>query len=60
VVSFTSRPLYFQRKSPWYPLDERLGGGRHFSIVSLDMNESKTNFMTKIKVSNDSEHMLEG
>jgi hypothetical protein len=26
VVSFTPRPLYFQRKSPWYPLDRRLGG----------------------------------
>jgi hypothetical protein len=26
VVSFTPRPLYFQGKSPWYPLDRRLGG----------------------------------
>jgi len=26
VVSFTSQPLYLQRKSPWYPLDRRLGG----------------------------------
>jgi hypothetical protein len=26
VVSFTSRPLYSQGKSPWYPLDRRLGG----------------------------------
>jgi hypothetical protein len=26
VVSFTSRPLYPQRKSPWCPLDTRLGG----------------------------------
>jgi hypothetical protein len=26
VVSFTLRPLYFQGKSPWYPLDRRLGG----------------------------------
>jgi len=25
VVSFTTRPLYPQGKSPWYPLD-RLGG----------------------------------
>jgi hypothetical protein len=25
VVSFTSRPLYPQGKSPWYPLDRRLG-----------------------------------
>jgi hypothetical protein len=26
VVSFTLRPLYSQGKSPWYPLDRRLGG----------------------------------
>jgi len=26
VVSFTPRPLYLQGKSPWYPLDRRLGG----------------------------------
>jgi hypothetical protein len=26
VVSFTPRPLYHQRKRPWYPLDRRLGG----------------------------------
>jgi hypothetical protein len=26
VVSFTARPLYPQRKSPWYPLDRKLGG----------------------------------
>jgi hypothetical protein len=25
VVSFTPRPLYFQEKSHWYPLDRRLG-----------------------------------
>jgi hypothetical protein len=25
VVSFTSRPLYPQGKSPWYPLSRRLG-----------------------------------
>jgi hypothetical protein len=25
VVSFTHRPLYPQGKSPWYPLDRRLG-----------------------------------
>jgi len=25
VVSFTARPLYPQGKSPWYPLDRRLG-----------------------------------
>jgi hypothetical protein len=26
VVSFTPRALYTQGKSPWYPLDRRLGG----------------------------------
>jgi hypothetical protein len=26
VVNFTSRPLYPQGKSPWYPLNRRLGG----------------------------------
>jgi len=26
VVSFTPRLLYLQEKSPWYPLDRRLGG----------------------------------
>jgi hypothetical protein len=26
VVSFTPRPLYPQGKSPWYPLNRRLGG----------------------------------
>jgi hypothetical protein len=26
VISFTPRPLYLQRKSPWYPLDRRLDG----------------------------------
>jgi hypothetical protein len=26
VVSFMPRPLYPQEKSPWYPLDRRLGG----------------------------------
>jgi hypothetical protein len=26
VVSFTPRPLYPQGKSPWYPLERRLGG----------------------------------
>jgi hypothetical protein len=26
VVSFTPWPLYPQGKSPWYPLDKRMGG----------------------------------
>jgi hypothetical protein len=43
VVSFTLRPLYPQGKSPWYPLDRRLGwpqsrsgrGGEESSNVRL-------------------------
>jgi hypothetical protein len=42
VVSFTPRPLYHQGKSPWYPLDRRLGrpqsrsgGGGEEKIPSL-------------------------
>jgi hypothetical protein len=31
VVSFTSRPLYPQGKSPWYPLDRRPGGPQSHS-----------------------------
>jgi hypothetical protein len=31
VVSFTPRPFYFQRKSPCYPLDRRLGGPQSLS-----------------------------
>jgi hypothetical protein len=30
-VSFTPRPLYPQEKSPWYPLDRRLGGPQNRS-----------------------------
>jgi hypothetical protein len=30
VVSFTLRPLYSQRKSPWYPLDKRLVGPQSY------------------------------
>jgi hypothetical protein len=32
VVSFKHRPLYPQRKSPWYPLDRRLGGFQSRSV----------------------------
>jgi len=32
VVSFMAQPFYCQRKSPWYPLDNRLVGPR----ASLD------------------------
>jgi hypothetical protein len=28
VVSSTTRPLYSQEKSPWYPLDRRMGGSQ--------------------------------
>jgi hypothetical protein len=28
---FTLRPLYPQEKSPWYPLDRRLGGPQNWS-----------------------------
>jgi hypothetical protein len=31
AVSFTSRSLYLQGKSPWYPLDRRLGGPQNRS-----------------------------
>jgi hypothetical protein len=31
VARFTSRPLYPQRKNPWYPLDRRLGGPQNRS-----------------------------
>jgi len=31
MVSFTPRPFYPQRKSPWYPLDRRLGGAQNRS-----------------------------
>jgi hypothetical protein len=31
VVSFTPWPLYPQGKSPWYPLDKRLGGSQNRS-----------------------------
>jgi hypothetical protein len=31
VVSFMPRPLYPQGKSPWYPLERRLGGPQSHS-----------------------------
>jgi hypothetical protein len=34
VVSFTPWPLYPQGKSPWYPLDRRLGGMQSWSGCS--------------------------
>jgi hypothetical protein len=38
VVSFTPRPLYPQGKSPWYPLDRRLGGPQSRSGCSEEKN----------------------
>jgi hypothetical protein len=39
VVSFTSRPLYPQGKSPWCPLDRRLGGpgGEKVFIIAVNI-----------------------
>jgi len=34
VVSFTPWSLYSQGKSPWYPLDRRLGGPQSWSELS--------------------------
>jgi hypothetical protein len=31
VVSFMPQPLYPQEKSPWYPMDRRLGGSQSWS-----------------------------
>jgi hypothetical protein len=31
MVSFTPRPLYPRRKSPWYPSDRRIGGAQNRS-----------------------------
>jgi hypothetical protein len=35
VVSSTPRPLYPQGKSPWYPLDRRLGGPQRRKDVTV-------------------------
>jgi hypothetical protein len=42
VVSFTSRPLYPQGKSPWYPLDRRLGGPQSRSGRGGEEKNSQT------------------
>jgi len=34
VVSFLLQPLYPHGKSPWYPLDRRLGGSQSWSVCS--------------------------
>jgi hypothetical protein len=35
VVSFTPRPLNPQGKSPWYPLDRRVGGPQGIIIIII-------------------------
>jgi hypothetical protein len=40
VVSFTSRPLYPQGKSPWYPLDRKLGGARNRVYMGLKFSRT--------------------
>jgi hypothetical protein len=47
VVSFTPRPLYPQGKSPWQPLNRRLGGPQNWSgccgeVKILDPTWSQT------------------
>jgi hypothetical protein len=42
VVSFTTRPLYHQGKSPWHPLDRRLGGPQSRILYRY---EPKFNFL---------------
>jgi len=41
VVSFTTWPLYPQGKSPWYPLDRRLGGPQNHSGHSGEEKNSQ-------------------
>jgi len=36
VVSFKPLPLYFQRRSSWYPLDRRLDGPQCRSGVGVE------------------------
>jgi len=38
VVSFTSRPMYPQGKSPWYTLDRRLGGPQNSTPKYLNLS----------------------
>jgi hypothetical protein len=38
VVNFTPKPLYFQKKSPWYPLARRLGGPQSLSRGGEEKN----------------------
>jgi hypothetical protein len=41
VVSFTPRPLYPHGKSPWYPLDRRLGGAQNRSVRGGEERDSQ-------------------
>jgi hypothetical protein len=44
VVSFTTRPLFSKGKSPWYPLDRRLGG-----LIIKNVRFSVTVCSTKLR-----------
>jgi hypothetical protein len=39
VISFTPRPLYSQRKSPWYPFDRKLGGPQSNLLPAICQGE---------------------
>jgi hypothetical protein len=41
VVSFMPQPLYPQGKSPWYPMDRRLGGPHSWSGHSGEEKNSQ-------------------
>jgi hypothetical protein len=40
VVSFTPQPLYPQGKSPWYPLDRKLGGPQSWYECGVEEKNS--------------------
>jgi hypothetical protein len=42
MVSSTPIPLYPQGKSPWYPLDRRLGGSHDIMEKNLAIVENQT------------------
>jgi len=42
VINFTPRPLYPQGKSPWYPLDRRIGGPQSRSGRGGEEKNSQT------------------
>jgi hypothetical protein len=41
VVCFTPQPIYSQEKSPWYPLDRRLGGPQSRSVRGGEQKNSQ-------------------